>query len=1127
MRSFTVRFSPIFILLWLCSIGRIPLQAQSNPDSLIQQIQHAAPETQPSLWIDLVKEAHVLEPNQSVSYFHQAIASLPPSTDFADLKHLWFWSGKAFVALGQTDSAMMHADYLITQGETQNAPSTIGMGALLKGELLMKARDHEAAKTQFERAHSLYTQIDETWGIYNSLNNQGVLFYYASDFMKAKSFFEACVALETKHPDLSPERKCARNLGNIYVRIGDYQKAIELYEISLQAAQATGNLRGEAFALTNMGVALKNLGDYNKALEIGTQALKIKEQLGDQSSIASSLRNLGVIHTYLGNDTLAARYYQESLEIDRRFDDKRGMATSILNLGNIYYEREEYQIAEGYYQEVLKLRQEMKDLHGEAAAWGNLASCAQSMGKSDRSLEFSHKSLQINHQIFNDRGKGFAHSNIGLTYYEIGQFDSAEYHLLEAKMIFDTLGSTNRFARVVLSLGEVYFSTDRWEEALDAASIAEQHADSIGDIKLFQTVAQFRAAVHEERGEFEAALTHFKQYHRLRDSLLGNDRDYALTEFDTQYKASQKEARIELLEERRKTQQMWLIIAVLGAALLGIIAFFMFGRNQLIKQQAQVIEQEKAKLDAANSKLKEMDEAKTRFFTNISHELRTPLTVIRGMSKQIETQPDQWLATGTQLIQRNTDQLLGLINQILDLRKLESGKLSLKPVQADFVHYLRYLAESFQSHAQSLGITLSFESSFEEKVMDFDPEKMQRIMTNLIGNAIKFTPRGGHVFVGISPCTLSANCIQIEVRDTGIGIAEDKLPVIFERFLQLDTDQAREGAGTGIGLALAKELVELMGGEIRVDSQLDRGTTFAFRLPATRKAEPTDLFQSESQELDSSSETEMGPIPQQSHQAPTTLESVLPKVLIVEDHPDVVDYLSACLAGQYQLLIARDGQEGIDLALEQVPDLIVSDVMMPNKTGFELCETLKQDQRTSHIPIVLLTARADDDSRLTGLRRGADAYLPKPFDQEELLIRLQNLHRNQVQAQSRYKGLDPQPNPPAQSESFELEDAFVSQLREILHAHLTDTEFKVPELCKAIGMSRTNLHRKITALTGGSISQFIRTFRLQLAHDKLTHTDDSISEISFAVGFNDPAYFSRVFAKEYGVPPSKFREQLS
>ncbi len=575
--------------------------------------------------------------------------------------------------------------------------------------------------------------------------------------------------------------------------------------------------------------------------------------------------------------------------------------------------------------------------------------------------------------------------------------------------------------------------------------------------------------------------------------------------------------------------------AYLGYVIFFALAIFLFYKNHLQRRLEQ----------AEAARLKGLDEFKSRFFTNITHEFRTPLTVILGTSEQVETKVGNEFKGKMKLIRRNGENLLRLINQILDLAKLESNVLKINYVQGDILAYLRYIAESLHSLANVQNVLLRVESDQAEIVMDYDPERLLQIVHNLLSNAIKFTPSGGKVVLRstVDGGRLTEAVIRppstvhrppsavITVTDTGVGISPEALPHIFDRFYQANNLEKANAGGTGIGLALTKELVKAMGGDISVESEVGKGTTFTVQLPITRKAEyPAQAGQVMNlPPLESSNPQILESSPLQNlSRLSGILKSSNPQLLLIEDNPDVVEYLAACMQENYQLDFAYNGRAGIEKALENVPDLIISDVMMPEKDGFEVCETLKNDERTSHIPIVLLTAKAGVENRIAGLRRGADAYLSKPFHQEELLVTLANLLELRRKLQLKYQETAFQPSIPHFSSPLtdvqaipDLEDAFVLKVKIAVLEHLSDAHFGVDELCRSLAMSQSQLHRKLTALTGKNATLFIRSLRLTRAKELLTTKAMNVSEVAYEVGFDDPKYFSRVFAEEFGVAPSK------
>ncbi len=587
---------------------------------------------------------------------------------------------------------------------------------------------------------------------------------------------------------------------------------------------------------------------------------------------------------------------------------------------------------------------------------------------------------------------------------------------------------------------------------------------------------------------------------------------------------------------------------------------------------------------AETERLKDLDAFKSRFFTNITHEFRTPLTVILGISEQLLSRElgmavgsQQW-AVGSQqpevrsklgLIKRNGENLLRLINQILDLAKLQDNSLKINYVQGDVLPYLRYITESLHSLANAQNVMLKVESTEAQIVMDYDPERLLQIVHNLLSNAIKFTPSGGRVVLDIGILRYSDNDsrgdnipiskypnIRISISDTGVGIPPEDLLKVFDRFYQANNLEKAKAGGTGIGLSLTKELVKAMGGEISVESSTsplgDRGvgTTFTVKLPITRNAQLASHPVTSPQLAENLGGT--FPKPKAPLWGGTPSEKLPPKsdhegklsnhLLLIEDNPDVVEYLAACLGETYQLDFAYNGRAGIEKALETVPDLILSDVMMPEKDGFEVCDFLKNDERTSHIPIVLLTAKADVESRIAGLKRGADAYLAKPFHSEELLVTLANLLELRRKLQVKYGKLDigvlrysdidgqtvgstqypiisiSQYPPP------DIEDAFLKKIRLCIGQNIGDTAFDGARLAKAMSLSEVQLYRKIKALTDKSTAIYIRSVRLHKGRELLLTTEMNVSEIAYEVGFDDPNYFSRTFSQEFGAPPSEVRK---
>ncbi|MFK7932182.1 MAG: ATP-binding protein [Saprospiraceae bacterium] len=512
-------------------------------------------------------------------------------------------------------------------------------------------------------------------------------------------------------------------------------------------------------------------------------------------------------------------------------------------------------------------------------------------------------------------------------------------------------------------------------------------------------------------------------------------------------------------------------------------------------------------IDLAKQRAIELERVKTKLYNNITHEFRTPLTVILGITENIKGHLFE-----KQLIKKNGKNLLHLVNQILDLAKLEANQLTLNLHQDNIIPYLQYLLQSFQSLAVEKELTLVPYFELDKLVMDYDEIKIQQIVFNLLSNAIKFTPSDGKVIFHVSQ---NDDLLLLKIKDTGIGIAANKLPHIFDRFYQVDDTSTRKGEGTGIGLALTKELVELMQGEITVKSVLTKGTTFVVKLPITQNAP----LKTTANTIKKESVT----LPLYPSRITSSITNPTTEILIIEDNKDVILYLQSLLQSEYKIHTAVNGQDGIERAIELVPDLIISDVMMPEKDGYEVCATLKKDERTSHIPIVLLTAKATQEEKVRGLQDGADAYLTKPFDRAELFTRIEQLLKLRSNLQQRYS----QSPVITTTKSLNREEQFLQKVHSQVLDKLTDINLSVANLAANLDLTNNQFYRKVKALSGKTPSQYIRQIRLQKSIELLRQGDLNISEVAYAVGFSDPNYFSRVFHQEFKQPPSAFQTGAS
>lgn len=623
--------------------------------------------------------------------------------------------------------------------------------------------------------------------------------------------------------------------------------------------------------------------------------------------------------------------------------------------------------------------------------------------------------------------------------------------------------------------------------------------------------------------------------------------------------------RIRIIPPWWKTTWAFLLYVIaVGSILLGI---WRFQLNKARMKHELMLEHLHAE------KLEEINRMKSRFFSNVTHEFRTPLTLIIGPIQQILSRDvagqfkDQ-----CKIIIRNSRKLYQLINQLLDLSKLEAGHMPIHARKENIVDLMKELVVLFMPLAERKNIDLRFDvvgqTLEDHQVIEvyLDQDKLEKIIYNLISNAIKFTPIGGAILLQVQqvlpagktganpnalfdidhspttsrpkgPCTeetaegaqkFKQGYAEIVVQDNGVGCPAESLDKIFDRFYTVHDSRADQYDGAGIGLALTKELVELHSGDISVKSTPDQGTRFTVRLPLGRDHLQEDEIIQTAATLaaeDSATKPEMEDSRDDNDAALTlpsksTLAKKLPLLLVVEDHAEFCEYLCQRLSPEFQVLKARNGQEALTAAIEQVPDLIVSDVMMPEMSGFELCRKIKNDERTSHIPVILLTAKASEESKIEGLEIGADDYIIKPFDVKELQVRIRNLIEQRRQMRMRFQrkeGLRPE-----EIATTSMDEKFLNKVLAVIEQKMSDPDFNVEELAKEIALSRVQLHRKLRSLTGQSTTEFIRVIRLNRAAQLLKNNHESVTQIAFLVGFNSSSYFSRSFHKHFGLSPSEY-----
>lgn len=595
---------------------------------------------------------------------------------------------------------------------------------------------------------------------------------------------------------------------------------------------------------------------------------------------------------------------------------------------------------------------------------------------------------------------------------------------------------------------------------------------------------------------------------------------------------SNNELRIPLYVTKPFYLQNWFLFCL---ALLLLSLFWLFYKMRVkslkkrqlyleneVKERTKIIEKDKQIILEQSEYLKETDAAKTRFFSNIAHEIRTPLTLITGpLQKILEKYPQESaIRKSLSNVAANGDRLLQLVNQLLDISKLENGDLKLDYTFADLTGFTRELVNRFNPIAEEKGVLLKNIKDDKPWEVQLDADKWSKILYNLLSNAIKFTPKGGAVDVSLSHLEKEGNkFISLKVKDTGIGITEEQKRRIYNRFYQVDNSSTRAYDGSGIGLSLVKDLVELQEGEIIVSSKTGTGTEFTILLPLIEKIQEvknTDTLIPDSTTLIEDKKTALT----SSYTKNGQTEELT--ILIIEDNTEMRNFIISCLEEKEFIIIeAEDGEVGLKTAIEHQPDLIISDIMMPKKDGYQLTKELRQNIITSHIPIILLTAKVGDESRLQGLTVGADAFLTKPFKTRELEVRIDNFLHLRKSIQQYHSNPEQFPK----EEKQNVEEEFITEIRTFILKNIESKNLNGDIIGRHIGMSRTQLHRKLKAISGKSTSEIVKDTRLKKAMELILEKRLNISEVSYKTGFSSVAYFSKSFKQAYGKSPSDVQKQ--
>jgi len=520
----------------------------------------------------------------------------------------------------------------------------------------------------------------------------------------------------------------------------------------------------------------------------------------------------------------------------------------------------------------------------------------------------------------------------------------------------------------------------------------------------------------------------------------------------------------------------------------------------------------------------EATKSKLRFFTNISHEFRTPLTLIAGATEKMMTSESKGVPEKSlmNVVHLNTKRMLRLINQLLDFTKIESDQLQISVAKVDVSEFFERILGMFIYRAERKSLDFKYEISDKLGDVWFDETKFETALYNLISNSFKFTRDGGAITVTVSPSD-KEGWMKILIKDTGKGMTSEQMNKIFDRFYQVDDNVLHGGGGTGIGLSIVKEYIKLHKGAIEVKSQFGKGTEFLIDLPVAKELydEKQIVYGSEKYTLKTTN-SDLELTAEKTDEYSDEIDGEIPVVMVVEDNVELRDFIVQCLTGSFSVLEAKDGYEGFEIAQEHSPNLIVSDVRMPRMDGVEMCKKIKTDMTLSHIPVILLTAKAAVEDQLEGIESGADIYLTKPFNPDVLEARIKQLINQRKKLAEYFK--NDLSNIVDNVSINPYDQKFLNEIIEIIESEISNIELNVQFICEKIGFNHQQLYRKIKAITGQSVNEFIRTIRLKHSAKLLKSTNLTVSEVMYDSGFSNRSYFSKCFKTQFDLSPKEYRQ---
>lgn len=886
--------------------------------------------------------------------------------------------------------------------------------------------------------------------------------------------------------------------------------------VLLQQFVDEGDSVGMMLAYKNLGSRLRESARFSEAINNHEQGLDLALELKDTIEIVQAMNNLGTDFRRIGAHGEASEYHYRALHYAESYSGlatDRGRKNRVLALngiGNISLMLGYSDDAEKYFREALADEIVLESAIGQAINYANLGSVFEQRQQYDSAFVYFQKSLEQNKIANSNIGIGLCIIHLGELYEKEHRYELAKVEYEKAYALMEEISDKWHWLEACLSIARIHLVTGNIAEFNTYIQLAESTANEIKSPEHLATVYLLKHEYNIKQGQFLAALNHYKLHKAMQDSVQGGQKATRFMDIRLGYEQNKNMLRLQQIEAERQMEKQGKQYVIYISWIIILVSFIITALLYYAYRQRT----------RSNKLLKKMEESRTDFFTYITHEFRTPLTVIQGLNRQMQQKTnlsEKEKGAFMAAINRQSNNLLNLVNQLLDVAKLRQG--SDMPVwkNGDIVAYLQMTAETFRLYAEEKCVKLVFYSDISAVEMDFVPTYIDKIISNLLSNAIKHTEPGDKIDFAVIKGA-RADSITIRVADTGEGIPKDDLERIFEFFYQ--SPKATNNSGTGIGLAFTQMMVEKMRGKMSVESQLGKGSVFTVTLPIKNRLIShilplkADLVQEAPAKRNEVLEEDV---------FPSRMFSGRLLILVVEDNKDIVLYLQSLLQDSYNVVTARNGQEGLEIAEKTIPDLVITDVMMPLKNGFELACDMKQNVLLNHIPVIMLTAKSSDEDYLEGLRCGIEAYIRKPFQPEELLVRIENIFENRRILKDKYMIAIASSDSDTRAES-DANLKFLQTITDLIHSEITNPQLNSTLLASKMAMSISQLNRKLNGITGYSTISYVLQVKLNKAKKMLANVDVSVNEVSDACGFYNASYFSRVFKKKVGVSPSHFQK---